>query len=181
MKRKASVVAAEQVIKSILIIRRKKVILDRDLAVMYDVPTGALVQAVKRNIERFPTDFMFQLTQREFRRLKSQFVISNKRGGRRSAPYAFTEEGVAMLSSVLRSRRAIAVNVEIMRAFVRLRELVNEHRGLAQKIKQLEKRYDANFEVVFETIHELLEPEVEPPPPHRRVGYLTAGTPAIEV
>jgi hypothetical protein len=178
MKRKAAIVAAEQVIKSIVILRRKKVILDHDLAVMYDVPTGALVQAVKRNIERFPTDFMFQLTQREFRRLKSQFVISNQRGGRRTAPYAFTEEGVAMLSSVLRSRRAIAVNVEIMRAFVRLRDLLTEHRGLAQKIKQLEKRCDANFEVVFETIQELLVPKSEP---RRRAGYLTAGTPGSDV
>ena len=107
-------------------------------------------------------------------------MTSNARGGRRTAPFAFTEEGVAMLSSVLRSARAIAVNIEIMRAFVRLRELVNEHRDLAHKIDALEKRYDANFEVVFETIQELLEPQAPPPPPpKRRVGYLTAGTPAL--
>jgi hypothetical protein len=180
MKRKPALVAQEQIVKSILLIRRKKVLLDRDLAKLYNVPTGTLVQAVKRNMNRFPIDFMFQLTAREFQRLRSQIVISNARGGRRTAPYAFTEEGIAMLSSVLRSARAIAVNIEIMRAFVRLRELVNEHRDLAQRIKAMQKRYDANFEVVFEAIQDLLEPKTPPPPPppppKRRVGYLTAGT-----
>ena len=182
MKRKAAFVIHEQVIKSIVIIRKKKVILDRDLASLYGVATKVPVQAVKRNVGRFPIDFMFKLNAREFRNLRSQFVTSSSHGGRRNAPYAFTEEGVAMLSSVLRSARAIAVNIEIMRAFVRLRELVNEHRDLAQKIDAMEKRYDANFDVVFETIQELLEPETPPPPPpkeKRRVGYLTAGTPAL--
>jgi|ERR1043165_4432986 hypothetical protein len=179
MKRKAPLLAHEQIVKSIIVIRGKKVLLDCDLAKLYSVPTRTLVQGVKRNMNRFPVDFMFQLTAREYRRLRSQIVISNARGGRRTMPYAFTEEGVAMLSSVLRSARAIAVNVEIMRAFVRLRELFNEHRDLAQKIDALEMRYDANFEVVFEAIHELLEPKIVPPP-RRRAGYLTAA-PTTEV
>jgi hypothetical protein len=179
MKRKAPLLAHEQIVKSIIVIRGKKVLLDCDLAKLYSVPTKALLQAVKRNAERFPVDFMFKLNARELRRLRSQIVTSKTRGGRRTAPYAFTEEGVAMLSSVLRSRRAIAVNVTIMRAFVRLRELVSEHRDLAQKIDALEMRYDANFEVVFEAIHELLEPKIVPPP-RRRAGYLTAA-PTTEV
>jgi hypothetical protein len=174
MKRRAALVAHEQIVKCIVVIRGKKVILDRDLAAMYVVATKVLVQAVKRNIGRFPLDFMFQLTAREFGRLRSQIVTSKNKGGRRTPPYAFTEEGVAMLSSVLRSRRAIAVNVEIMRSFVRLRQLANEHRDLAHKIDELEKRYDANFEVVFDAIRELLDPEM-PKPPKRRIGYLTAG------
>jgi ORF6N domain len=178
MKRKAAVLAHEQIVKSIVVIRGKKVMLDRDLAKLYNVPTRTLVQGVKRNINRFPVDFMFQLTPRESLRLRSQTVISKARGGRRTMPYAFTEEGIAMLSSVLRSARAVAVNIEIMRAFVRLRELVNEHRDLAERIKTLQRRYDANFDVVFEAIHDLLEP---PAKPKRRVGYLTAATPAIEV
>jgi ORF6N domain-containing protein len=178
MKRKAAFVIHEQIIKSIVVIRRKKVILDRHLAALYGVPTKALVQSVKRNLSRFPIDFMFQLNAREFRSLRSQIVTSNARGGRRTAPFAFTEEGVAMLSSVLHSARAIAVNIEIMRAFVRLRELVNEHRDLAQKIDALEKRYDSNFEFVFDAIEELLEPKAPPAKEKRRVGYLTAGTTA---
>jgi len=178
MKRKAPLVANEQIVKSIVVLRGKKVMLDRDLAKLYLVQTKVLVQAVKRNISRFPVDFMFKLSEREHQRLRSQIVTSNARGGRRTMPYAFTEEGIAMLSSVLRSARAIAVNIEIMRAFVRLRELVDEHRDLAQRIKAMQRRYDANFDVVFEAIHDLLEP---PAKPKRRVGYLTAGTPAIEV
>src|ERR1043166_6691086 len=164
MKRKPPPLAHQQIVKSIILLRGKKVLLDCELAKLYGVPTRTLVQGVKRNMERFPVDFMFQLTAREFRRLRSQIVISNARGGRRTAPYAFTEEGVAMLSSVLRSARAIVVNVAIMRAFVRLRELFNEHRDLAQKIDALEKRYDGNFDVVFQAIHELLEPQKTPPP-----------------
>ncbi len=175
-------VAHEQIVKAIVIVRKKKVLLDRDLAAMYCVATRALIQAVKRNISRFPADFMFRLNERECRRLRSQIVISKSRGGRRTMPYAFTEEGVAMLSSVLRSRRAIAVNVEIMRAFVRLRELVNQHRDLAHKINELEKRYDANFEVVFDAIRELLDPDEKRPKeqkPKPRVGFLTAGVPLL--
>ena len=118
----------------------------------------ALIQAVKRNSDRFPADFMFQLNNQELGRLKSQTVISNGHGGRRHAPYAFTEQGVAMLSSVLRSKRAVLVNVEIMRAFVRLRQMLASNAGLARKLAKLEKRYDQQFKVVFDAIRELMLP-----------------------
>jgi hypothetical protein len=142
------------------IIRGQRVMLDSDLAQLYGVETKALNQAVGRNLARFPTDFMFQLTVEEGRGLRYHFGTSNlegRRGGRRYRPYAFTEQGVAMLSSVLRSPRAIAVNVEIMRAFVRLRELISTHADLASKIARLEKKYDRRFRVVFEAIRQLME------------------------
>jgi hypothetical protein len=131
--------------------------LDANLAVLYGVPTRALVQAVKRNLARFPGDFMFQLRREEARRLRSRFVISNVgRGGRRYHPYAFTEQGVAMLSSVLRSSRAIQVNIEIMRAFVRLRGLLASNEILERKVNALEKKYDRRFKVVFDAIRRLM-------------------------
>jgi ORF6N domain-containing protein len=144
--------------------------LDTDLAVLYGVPVKALNQAVKRNRRRFPADFMFRLAAQEARCLRSQIVTANprRRGGRRSAPYAFTEQGVAMLSSVLRSARAIRVNVEIMRAFVRLRQLLESHAQLARKIDALERRYDGQFQVVFQSIRELMTPK---PRPRRRIGF----------
>ena len=173
MVRKKSVAAArEQILRSIVLIRGQKVILDRDLAGMYEVPTGALIQAVKRNSGRFPADFMFRLSSREFRNLRSQIVISSLWGGRRTAPYAFTEQGVAMLSTVLRSRRAIAVNIEIMRAFVRLRRMMAEYEELGRRIEGLEKRTDGQFEVVFDAIRALINAEAKP---KRRIGYLSAG------
>lgn len=144
-------------------------ILDAHLAELYDVATRVLVQAVTRNRSRFPRDFMFQLSKREFERLRSQIVISNVRGGRRSAPYAFTEQGVAMLSSVLHSRRAIAVNIEIMRAFVELRRVLSDHEDLAKRIAELEERYDGQFQVVFEAIRSLIAPSEKP---RKRIGYL---------
>lgn len=126
----SALVSVERITQSILILRGHKVLLDANLAALYGVTTGVLVQAIKRNLERFPEDFMFQLTTAEWTALRSQFVISNEgRGGRRYAPYAFTEQGVAMLSSVLKSTRAIAVNIEIMRAFVRMRELLASNKG----------------------------------------------------
>ena len=131
--------------------------LDADLAALYEVETKVLVQAVKRNIERSPADFMFQLSKEEFDRLRSQFVTS-KRGGRRYPPYAFTEQGVAMLSSVLRSKRAVQVNVEIMRAFVRLRQMLASNKKLAQQLNDLEQKYDAQFKMVFEAIRQLMIP-----------------------
>lgn len=134
--------------------------LDRDLSQLYGVSTKVFNQAVRRNKDRFPPDFMFQLTIQEFRSLRSQIVTSNKRGGRRYRPYAFTEQGVAMLSSVLRSKRAVQVNIEIMRAFVRLREMIESHKDLARKLEALEKRYDAQFKVVFDAIRELM---ISPP------------------
>jgi len=157
--------AAQALVSRIHSIRGHKVMLDADLAELYGVPTKALVQAVKRNRERFPLDFVFQLADQEVARLRSQIVTSNTplpgRGGRRTAPYAFTEQGVAMLSSVLRSNRAVRVNVEIMRAFVRLRGLVALDQQLARRLDDLESRYDQQFKVVFDAIRELMAP---PPP-----------------
>jgi tetrahydromethanopterin S-methyltransferase subunit G len=171
--KKTARVAHEKVLRSIILVRGQKVILDRDLAELYGVVTKVFIQAVKRNVERFPRDFMFRLTVKEFARLRSQIVTSNVRGGRRSAPYAFTEQGVAMLSSVLRSRRAVAVNIEIMRAFVRLRRMISEHRELAKRIDELEERYDDKFEVVFDAIRSLINPATQP---RKRIGYLSAGS-----
>ena len=152
--------------QAILVIRGQRVMLSLDLAALYDVEPGALVQAVKRNAERFPDDFVFQLTPDEHRILKSQSVISSW-GGRRHPPYAFTEQGVAMLSSVLRSKRAVQVNVEIIRAFVRLRRILAENAGLAQRLDDLEKKYDIQFKVVFDAIRKLMQP---PEPKRRRIG-----------
>lgn len=156
---------------SILTVRENKVILDADLADLYGVETRVLVQAVKRNIARFPEDFMFQLTREEFDVLRSQFVTSKnqKRGGRRYPPYAFTEQGVAMLSGVLNSERAILVNIEIMRTFVRLRQMLASHADLARKLAALEKRYDANFKIVFDAIRELMTPPESKKKP--RIGF----------
>ncbi len=161
-------VPAERIESRIFMLRGHKVMLSPDLADLYEVEPRALVQAVKRNIERFPADFMFQLNAREFEHLKSQFVISSWGGLRRAAPYAFTEQGVAMLSSVLRSKRAVLVNVEIMRAFVRLRQMLAAHVDLARKLSALEKRYDAQFKVVFDAIRELMTPL---PEKKRPIGF----------
>ena len=155
--------------QAILVVRGQRVMLSTDLAALYDVEPGALVQAVKRNMERFPEDFTFQLTPDEYRILKSQSVISSW-GGRRHPPYAFTEQGVAMLSSVLRSSRAVQVNVEIMRAFVRLRRILAENAGLAGRLDELERKYDVQFKVVFDTIRQLMLP---PEPKKKRIGFAT--------
>jgi hypothetical protein len=153
----------------ILTIRGHRVMLDVDLAELYDVPTKSLNQAIRRNMDRFPEDFMFQLTEAEFAGLRSQFVTSKKkRGGRRYMPYVFTEQGVAMLSGVLNSDRAVQVNIAIMRAFVRMRETMASHRELAQRLNTLEKTYDAHFRVVFDAIRALMEP---PKTPRRRIGF----------
>ncbi len=155
--------------KKILLIRGERVLLDSDLAALYGVETRVLVQAVKRNAARFPDDFMFRLTPEEGAALRSQIVISNVgRGGRRNAPYAFTEHGVAMLSSVLRSPRAVQVNIEIVRAFVRLRSMLSTHVELSRKLTSLEKKYDAQFRVVFDAIRELMTP---PAKSSRRIGF----------
>lgn len=143
--------------------------IDRDLAELYGVGTEVLIQAVKRNINRFPTDFMFQLNNQEVIRLRSQIVTSKSgRGGRRYMPYVFTEQGVAMLSSVLNSERAIKVNIAIMRAFVKLREMIASHKDLAKRLDELEKRYDAQFRVVFDAIRQLMTP-IEPK--RRKIGF----------
>lgn len=165
----SGLVPVERIERAIFLIRGHKVMLDSDLASLYEVPVKVLNQAIKRNASRFPEDFMFRLAPFEVRRLRSQFVTTKpQRGGRRTAPYAFTEQGVAMLSSVLRSRRAILVNIEIMRAFVRLRRLLASHVELARKLDALEKRYDAQFKVVFDAIRELMEP---PTVGSRRIGF----------
>lgn len=150
-------VPTARITQSILFIRKHKVILDADLARLYGVETKVLLQAVKRNLERFPDDFMFQLTKQELAILRSQFVTSSW-GGRRYPPYAFTEQGVAMLSSVLRSQQAVQVNIEIMRAFVQLRQMLASHEGLARKLAALERNYDKQFKVVFDAIREMMKP-----------------------
>jgi hypothetical protein len=148
----------EQIARSILVIRGQRVIMDSDLAILYGVQGKALLQAVRRNKDRFPLDFMFQLDKQELALLRSQFVTSKGRGGRRYAPFAFTEQGVAMLSSVLRSKRAVLVNVEIMRAFVRLRAMLAGNVELTRKLANLERKYDLQFKVVFDAIRELMNP-----------------------
>ena len=151
----------------IVMLRGQKVLLGSDLANLYGVEHRALMQAVRRNVDRFPTDFMFQLDAEEWDNLKSQFVISSW-GGLRTRPHAFTEQGVAMLSSVLRSDRAIQVNIEIVRAFVRLRQVLSEHKDLAARLDALERKYDANFKAVFDAIRQLMAP---PSPPKRPIGF----------
>lgn len=144
------VIPAERIEKRIFLIRGQKVMLDSDLAKLYEVPTRRLNEQVKRNPKRFPPDFMLQLTPKEAESLRSHFATSNPgRGGRRYLPYAFTEQGIAMLSSVLTSERAILVNVEIMRAFVRLRHILATHKDLARKLEELEMKYDEQFKVPF--------------------------------
>lgn len=154
----------------IYIIREERVMLDQDLAALYQVETKALVQAVQRNAKRFPTDFMFQLSFQEFTALRSQIVTSKGRGGRRTPPYAFTEHGVAMLSSVLRSERAVEINIEVIRAFVKLRQLVVSNSELANRLNHLEQRYDSQFKVVFDAIRKLMS-ETTQVPPKRRIGF----------
>ena len=155
-----ALIPVEMIEKKILLIRGEKVMLDADLAELYQVETFNLNKAVKRNIDRFPQDFMFQLTKQEADSLRFQIGMSKKegRGGRRYLPYAFTEQGVAMLSSVLNSERAVKVNVEIMRAFVRLRQMLASNTELARKLDALEKKYDHQFKVVFDAIRQLMTP-----------------------
>lgn len=159
---------AERILQAIHHIRKERVMLDADLATLYGVETRVLIQAVKRNLERFPSDFMFQITDQEWTDLKSQTVISSSWGGRRTAPYAFTELGVAMLSSVLNSERAIQANISIMRAFTQLRGMLAAHADLARKMESLERKYDGQFRVVFEAIRELMTP---PTPAKKPIGF----------
>jgi hypothetical protein len=174
-----SAMVPEQIDRSILVIRGQKVLLDEQLAGFYGIPTKALVQAVKRNIERFPEDFAFQLSGEEWGILRSQTVTSSSvaRGGRRYPPFAFTEHGVAMLSSVLRSRRAVDVNIQIMRAFVRLRQLLSVHKELAARLTKLESQMrDRDHAVAqqFQQVFALLDQLFNPPPrPHKTIGFHT--------
>ena len=170
MERTAAIVPLERIERRIHWIRGHKVLLDVDLAELYGVEPRTLNQAVKRNRDRFPGDFMFQLSEPEFENLRSQIVISSGWGGRRYRPYVFTEQGVAMLSSVLRSKRAIQVNVQIMRTFVRLRQMLATNAELSRKLDELETKYDEQFKVVFEAIRQLMEPPVNDEP-KQRIGF----------
>ncbi|MBI5476612.1 MAG: ORF6N domain-containing protein [Ignavibacteriales bacterium] len=166
----------ERIDHAILFIRKQKVMLDRDLAILYGVPTKTLNQAVKRNKNRFPKDFMFQLTQEEIKNWlllissgsRSQIVTLKRGQNIKYRPYAFTEHGILMLSSVLKSERAIDVNIAIMRTFVKLRKMFASNAELARKLKALEEKYDEQFQVVFEAIRQLTNPPI---PPKRQIGF----------
>jgi hypothetical protein len=166
---KQALVEYEIVVAKIAVVRGQRVMFAQDLAVLYGVETRVLMQAVQRNIDRFPEDFLFQLNDQEFTNLKSQFVTSSW-GGIRKLPHAFSEQGVAMLSSVLRSKRAVAVNIEIMRAFVRMRALIDGNRSLAKKINDLEQKYDKQFKVVFQAIYDLMDDREKKP--KRKIGFV---------
>ena len=163
-------VPRERIEQTILLLRGHRVMLDTDLAILYGVPTKRLNEQVMRNKKRFPSDFMFQLSAEEVERLRSQFATLKPGRGqhRKYRPYAFTEQGVAMLSSVLHSERAIQVNIAIMRAFVQLREMIASNKGLTRRLTELEKKYDGQFRIVFEAIRELM---TEPQPKSRRIGF----------
>lgn len=162
----------ERIEQAIIVIRGEKVLLDSDLAALYGVETKELLRAVRRNIGRFPKDFAYQLTGKEFTILKRQFGTSSSTwGGRRTVPMVFTEQGVAMLSSVLHSDRAVDVNIAIMRAFVRLRQILASHADLARKLEELERKYDKQFAIVFEAIRKLMEPPT--PAEIKEMGYHT--------
>ncbi|PIP82869.1 MAG: DNA-binding protein [Elusimicrobia bacterium CG_4_9_14_3_um_filter_62_55] len=165
-----SLIPSEKIEKHIYLLRGQKVMLDRDLAELYRVPTKAFNQAVKRHKKRFPPDFMFRLSKAELELWRSQIVTSNPTAkmGLRRPPYAFTEHGILMLSSVLNSERAVQVNIEIMRSFVRLRQMMASHKDLARRLDALESKYDAKFRVVFDAIRELMEP---PEHPRKSIGF----------
>ena len=167
----SSLVPLERIANAIVLLRGHKVLLDAVLAEMYGVETKALKRAVRRNTVRFPADFMFRLSADEFRDLRSQSGTSSSWGGSRYRPYAFSEQGVAMLSTVPSSPRAVRVNIEIMRAFVRLRQMLESNAVLARKLDALEKRHDSQFRVVFQAIRELMAPPVTPP---KRIGFKTS-------
>lgn len=161
MPKESEAVPAIAIESRIYRLRKQNVMLDKDLAMLYQVETKALNRAVQRNLSRFPEDFMFQLTKEEFESLRYHFGTSKGgRGGTRYLPYAFTEQGIAMLSSVLNSERAIQVNIQIIRTFIKLRHLLREHKDLWQKVEEMEKKYDKQFKVVFDAIKNILEPPI---------------------
>ena len=169
MPQKESIIPSELIASKIYIIRRLKVMLDRDLADLYGVETKVLKQAVRRNIKRFPDDFMFELSKQEFAHWRSQFVTSKKdKIGLRYSPMAFTEQGVAMLSSVLNSDRAIEVNIQIMRVFTRLRQILLGNKDLKRELEELRRVTDERFRIVFETLDQLLTREERP---RRKIGF----------
>jgi len=163
-KKTGLIIPAERIQQCIYLIRKQKVMLDKDLAKLYGVETKVLIQAVKRNIDRFPSDFMFQLSGSEFSNLRSQIVTSSW-GGRRYNPYVFTEQGVVMLSSVLRSKRAVEVNVAIMRTFVKLRQILADNALLRRKIESMERKYDEKFQQVFDVLKYMIAEEAKPKQP----------------
>ena len=174
MNKQTALIPAEQIEQAILLVRGQKVMLDRDLAGLYGVTTGNLNKAVKRNLDRFPADFMFQLTSEEYESLRFQFGILKRGQHAKYLPYAFTQEGVAMLSSVLRSNRAVQVNVAIMRAFVHLRETLSLHKELAVKLVALERKiegHDTHIRTLFGAIRQLMTPPEPPPKPERKIGF----------
>jgi hypothetical protein len=166
-----SLIPTESLMSKILVIRNQKVILDRDLAILYGVETRALKQAVNRNAKRFPSDFMFRLNKKEIGKMVSQNVIPSKSYFGGANPMAFTEQGVAMLSSVLKSERAIEVNILIMRAFVKLREIISTHKKVAEKLKELENKFkdhDDQITQIIQVINQLITP---PDPPKKKIGF----------
>lgn len=169
MSENANLIPIERIERAILLIRGEKVMLDSDLAEIYGVATKRLNEQVRRNLNRFPPDFMFQLTAKEAETLRSQFATSNAgRGGRRYLPFAFTEHGALMLANVLNSERAAQTSVMVVRAFVRLRQLLSSNAELARKLESLEKKYDAQFKVVFDAIRQLMSPAAKP---KREIGF----------
>lgn len=162
-------IPTEIIRRKILLIRGKKVMLDRDLAALYDVETRHLTRQVRRNKDRFPEEFVLILTRQEIANLKRHFGTSSW-GGSRKPPFAFTEHGILMLSSVLNSNRAIHVNIQIMKTFIQLREMLTNQKELKQKIEEMEKKYDHQFQIVFRAIKKLIEPSRKP---EKRIGFHT--------
>ena len=171
MAKNSGIIPTERIERSIILIRGYKVMLDSDLAELYGVTTKRLNEQVKRNRDRFPKDFMFQLSRKEFDHLRSQIATSNL-AKRRTLPYVFTEHGAVMLASVLNSETAIAASVQVVRVFVRLRHLLETHKSLARKINDMEKKYDSQFAVVFDAIRQLMAP---PEKDQRRIGFRKGG------
>jgi len=172
------VIPSERILDKIYYIRGIKVMLDTDLAELYGVETKRLKEQVKRNIKRFPDDFMFELTKEEHDSLRSQFAALESGRGKYSKylPFAFTEQGVAMLSGVLNSDRAIQANIQIMRAFTQLRKMISSNEALARKIEEMEKKYDEQFRIVFEAIKELLSAQSKPESSSGKIGFKVKGT-----
>lgn len=164
-----SLVPKERIIHKMYWIREQRVMFDVDLAELYEVPTKRLNEQVRRNKERFPEDFMFQLSEKEADTMRSQFATASEKRNVRYRPFAFTEQGVAMLSSVLRSKRAIAVNIHIVRTFTRMRELLLTHKELREKIERMEQKYDKNFRVVFDALKQMIAMKKEEP--QRKIGF----------
>jgi len=162
------IVPVEIIAEKIFLIREQKVMLDHDLAKLYGVTTGRLNEQVRRNIKRFPEEFMFQISTEEFKNLKSQFAISSW-GGTRKLPFVFTEHGIAMLSSVLNSDRAISVNIQIIKTFIKMRQMMLSYKDLKEKIEKMESKYDKQFHILFQALKQMLEPKQVPP--QRKIGF----------